>query len=109
MRGRSNQYSCVSGLSGCCCRPVLIEVPHFASLRGNEREITILRSDNGQTWREHSTVATDEAVQDAMEGSFSGQPYNIAVLLPPLYSYLFSARVSWCISVLFRLFCPQPT
>lgn len=48
-------------------------MPHFASLRGSEREITILRSDNGQTWREHSIVATDEAVQEAMEGSFSGQ------------------------------------
>jgi len=57
----------------CYFRPVLIEVPHFASLRGSEREITILRSDNGQTWREHSTVATEEAVQDALEGSFSGQ------------------------------------
>lgn len=34
--------------------PVLIEVPHFASLAGDhEREIIILRSDNGQVWREH--------------------------------------------------------
>ena len=72
------------GLSGCCFRPVLIEVPHFASLRGNEREITILRSDNGQTWREHSTVATDDAVQEALEGSFTGQPLYCRVnLLPP--------------------------
>ena len=54
-------------------RPVLIEVPHFASLRGSEREVTILRSDNGQTWREHSTVASEEAVHDALEGSFSGR------------------------------------
>jgi len=57
-------------------------VPHFASLRGNEREITILRSDNGQTWREHSTVATEEAVQDALDGSFSGQLVSyVAILL----------------------------
>jgi ZU5 domain len=55
------------------CRPVLIEVPHFASLHGNEREITILRSDNGQTWREHSVVASEEAVQEALEGSFTGE------------------------------------
>ena len=61
---------------------MLIEVPHFASLRGNEREITILRSDNGQTWREHSTVATEEAVQDALDGSFSGQLVSyVAILL----------------------------
>jgi len=64
---------------------VLIEVPHFASLRGNEREITILRSDNGQTWREHSTVATDEAVQAALEGSFSGQLYHCISAVCPIF------------------------
>ena len=60
---------------------MLIEVPHFASLRGNEREITILRSDNGQTWREHTTVATEDAVQDALEGSFSGPLISSVALL----------------------------
>jgi len=24
------------------CRPVILEMPHFASLRGGEREITVL-------------------------------------------------------------------
>jgi len=73
---RRLERSCSENCTDCdavISRPVLIEVPHFASLRGNEREITILRSDNGQTWREHSTVATEEAVHEAMEGSFSGQ------------------------------------
>ena len=54
------------------CRPVVIEVPHFASLRGKEREIVILRSDNGETWREHTIEATDAAIQDALHGSFEG-------------------------------------
>ena len=59
------------------CRPVLIEVPHFASLRGKEREITVLRSENGQTWREHTVPATEEAVQEALQGaSFSGAFFN---------------------------------
>ncbi|XP_071481709.1 uncharacterized protein [Diadema antillarum] len=49
-------------------RPVLIEVPHFASLRGREREIVILRSENGETWKEHSLDASDEEIQKAMEG-----------------------------------------
>ncbi|XP_072165183.1 uncharacterized protein [Diadema setosum] len=48
--------------------PVLIEVPHFASLRGREREIVILRSENGETWKEHSLDASDEEIQKAMEG-----------------------------------------
>lgn len=54
-------------------RPVIIEVPHFASLRGKEREIVILRSDNGETWREHTLEASEEAVQDVLNESFEGE------------------------------------
>ncbi|XP_045486803.1 titin-like isoform X3 [Pieris rapae] len=46
--------------------PVILEVPHYASLRGKEREIVILRSDNGSSWREHNTDATDDVVQDIL-------------------------------------------
>ncbi|XP_069685687.1 ankyrin-3-like isoform X5 [Periplaneta americana] len=53
--------------------PVIIEVPHFASLRGKEREIVILRSDNGDTWREHTLDASEEAVQDVLNESFEGE------------------------------------
>uniref|UniRef100_T1J7N3 Death domain-containing protein n=1 Tax=Strigamia maritima TaxID=126957 RepID=T1J7N3_STRMM len=53
--------------------PVIIEVPHFASLRGKEREITILRSDNGETWREHTLEASEEAVQEVLNESFDGE------------------------------------
>lgn len=42
--------------------PVLIEVPHFASLRGKEREIIILRSDSGEVWREHLMEADEQLV-----------------------------------------------
>ncbi|XP_076361970.1 uncharacterized protein LOC143252947 isoform X3 [Tachypleus tridentatus] len=56
--------------------PVIIEVPHFASLRGKEREITILRSDNGEAWREHTLEATEEAVQDVLNESFEGEELN---------------------------------
>lgn len=54
-------------------RPVIIEVPHFASLRGREREITILRSDNGESWREHTLEASDDAVHDVFNESFEGE------------------------------------
>ncbi|UYV83170.1 ANK2 [Cordylochernes scorpioides] len=53
--------------------PVIIEVPHFASLRGREREITVLRSDNGENWREHSLEASDDAVQEVLNESFEGE------------------------------------
>ncbi|XP_065567782.1 ankyrin-2-like isoform X3 [Artemia franciscana] len=52
--------------------PVIIEVPHFAALRGREREVVILRSDNGETWREHTLEATEEAVQEVLNESFDG-------------------------------------
>ena len=48
-------------------------MPHFASLRGKEREIVILRSDNGETWREHTLEATEEAVQEVLNESFDGE------------------------------------
>ena len=52
----------------CACA----QVPHFASLRGKEREIVILRSDNGEKWVEHSLEATEEAVQEVLQESFDG-------------------------------------
>ncbi|CAI9722049.1 titin isoform X43 [Octopus vulgaris] len=50
--------------------PVIIEVPHFASLRGKEREIAIIRCDDGEKWTEHPILATEEAVNDTLNGSF---------------------------------------
>ena len=32
----------------------------------------ILRSDNGETWREHTVQATEEAVHEALNGAFEG-------------------------------------
>ena len=54
------------------CSPVLIEVPHYASLRGKEREVVILRSDNGETWYEHPMQATEEAVHESLGASAEG-------------------------------------
>lgn len=53
-------------------RPVILEVPHFASLRGKQREIIVLRSDNGETWKEHTLEANEEAIQDVLNHSFDG-------------------------------------
>ncbi|KAL9903848.1 uncharacterized protein ACN2A1_004504 isoform 1-T1 [Glossina fuscipes fuscipes] len=56
--------------------PVIMEVPHFASLRGKEREIIILRSDNGETWREHNIENSDEIIHDVLQQCF--EPEEIA-------------------------------
>lgn len=58
--------------------PVIMEVPHFASLRGKEREIVILRSDNGETWREHQVENSEEIIHDTMNEYFEpGGKQNI--------------------------------
>jgi len=58
-------------------RPVVIEVPNFAALRGNEREIVILRSDNGETWREHTMDSSAEAVREILSRSFDKDGSNV--------------------------------
>ena len=60
--------------------PVVLEVPHFASLRGREREIMILRSNNGETWREHTMDATDDVVQDILNGTIDGEGQDQTVV-----------------------------
>ncbi|XP_050087585.1 ankyrin-3-like isoform X5 [Anopheles aquasalis] len=56
--------------------PVILEVPHFASLRDKEREIIILRSDNGETWREHTLYDSEEAIHDVLNETFKGDTLN---------------------------------
>ena len=81
--------------------PVIIEVPHFASLRGREREIVILRSDNGETWREHTLEATEEAVQEVLQDSFDEggeEEEETEDREPALTTFLFQKSPSWRIS-----------
>jgi len=52
---------------------VIVELPHFASLRDGERELVIWRSDNGQTWREHksSLKAKDAEITDIISSGIT--------------------------------------
>jgi len=45
-------------------RPVIVEVPHFASLRGGEREITVRRSDGGRVWKDTTSPRNTESELD---------------------------------------------
>lgn len=62
--------------------PVVLEIPHYASLRGKEREILILRSDMGEKWYEHPIIATESAIEEALgctlELAASGDDGNTA-------------------------------
>ncbi|XP_023804833.1 ankyrin-2 isoform X24 [Oryzias latipes] len=48
--------------------PVIVEIPHFASLRGRERELVILRSETGESWKEHHCEHTQEELNQILNG-----------------------------------------
>ncbi|XP_068576346.1 ankyrin-3-like isoform X7 [Cebidichthys violaceus] len=48
--------------------PVIVEIPHFGSMRGKERELIVLRSDNGDTWKEHQSDARPEDLFELLTG-----------------------------------------
>ncbi|KAM6997627.1 uncharacterized protein LKV04_006263 isoform 8-T9 [Tautogolabrus adspersus] len=48
--------------------PVIVEIPHFGSMRGKERELIVLRSENGDTWKEHQSDARPEDLIDLLAG-----------------------------------------
>ncbi|XP_037530725.1 ankyrin-2b [Nematolebias whitei] len=49
--------------------PVIVEIPHFASLRGRERELVILRSETGESWKEHQCEHTPEELNQILNGT----------------------------------------
>ena len=63
IKGKDNSYLD-------CRSPVLIEIPHFASTAGGERETIVLRSDDGETWYEH--------VSDTVE---NGEIYQVCITI----------------------------
>ncbi|XP_058882471.1 ankyrin-3-like isoform X35 [Acipenser ruthenus] len=48
--------------------PVIVEIPHFGSMRGKERELIILRSENGETWKEHQYDCKSEDLNEVLNG-----------------------------------------
>ncbi|XP_062837368.1 ankyrin-2 isoform X21 [Anolis carolinensis] len=48
--------------------PVIVEIPHFAALRGKERELVILRSENGDNWKEHFCEYTEDELNEILNG-----------------------------------------
>ncbi|XP_034291217.1 ankyrin-3 isoform X5 [Pantherophis guttatus] len=48
--------------------PVVVEIPHFGSMRGKERELIVLRSENGETWKEHQYDSKHENLLEVLNG-----------------------------------------
>lgn len=52
---------------------MIVEIPHFGSMRGKERELIVLRSDNGDTWKEHQSDARPEDLTELLTGMDEGE------------------------------------
>uniref|UniRef100_H3DEI8 Ankyrin-1 n=1 Tax=Tetraodon nigroviridis TaxID=99883 RepID=H3DEI8_TETNG len=48
--------------------PVIVEIPHFASLSHGDRELVVLRSENGSVWKEHRNRYGDEVLETILNG-----------------------------------------
>ncbi|XP_034728181.1 ankyrin-1a isoform X1 [Etheostoma cragini] len=48
--------------------PVIVEIPHFAALGRGDRELVVLRSENGSIWKEHRNRYGDEVLETILNG-----------------------------------------
>lgn len=68
-----NPFPQIVFLLCCIFSPVIVEIPHFGSMRGKERELIVLRSDNGDTWKEHQSDARPEDLTELLAGMDEGK------------------------------------
>lgn len=59
-------------LASASCSPVIVEIPHFAALQGKERELVILRSETGESWKEHHCEHTQKELNQILNGMDEG-------------------------------------
>ncbi|KAM5174100.1 ankyrin-1 isoform 2-T2 [Callospermophilus lateralis] len=48
--------------------PVIVEIPHFASHGRGDRELVVLRSENGSLWKEHKSRSGESYLQQILNG-----------------------------------------
>ncbi|XP_062913114.1 ankyrin-1-like isoform X10 [Mobula hypostoma] len=48
--------------------PVIVEIPHFASVEHTDRELVVLRSENGSTWKDHLNCCESEQLEQLLSG-----------------------------------------
>lgn len=56
-------------------RPVIVEIPHFAALGRGDRELVVLRSENGSVWKEHRNRYGDEVLETILNGMDEGRGF----------------------------------
>uniref|UniRef100_A0A452J6L1 Uncharacterized protein n=1 Tax=Gopherus agassizii TaxID=38772 RepID=A0A452J6L1_9SAUR len=48
--------------------PVIVEIPHFASYGRQDRELVVLRSENGSIWKEHHSRYNESYLDQVLNG-----------------------------------------
>uniref|UniRef100_A0A8C3F9M0 Ankyrin 1 n=1 Tax=Chrysemys picta bellii TaxID=8478 RepID=A0A8C3F9M0_CHRPI len=48
--------------------PVIVEIPHFASYGRRDRELVVLRSENGSVWKEHRSRYSESYLDQVLNG-----------------------------------------
>ncbi|XP_057274086.1 ankyrin-1 isoform X4 [Pezoporus wallicus] len=48
--------------------PVIVEIPHFASYGRRDRELVVLRSENGSVWKEHRNRYEESYMEQLLSG-----------------------------------------
>ncbi|ELK28830.1 Ankyrin-1 [Myotis davidii] len=52
----------------CARSPVIVEIPHFASHGRGDRELVVLRSENGSVWKEHKSRYGESYLDQILNG-----------------------------------------
>lgn len=53
--------------------PVIVEIPHFASHGRGDRELVVLRSENGSVWKEHKSRYGESYLDQILNGMDEGE------------------------------------
>lgn len=56
----------------CPLSPVIVEIPHFASQGRGDRELVVLRSENGSVWKEHKSRYGESYLDQILNGMDEG-------------------------------------
>lgn len=56
----------------CPLSPVIVEIPHFASHGRGDRELVVLRSENGSVWKEHKSRYGESYLDQILNGMDEG-------------------------------------
>lgn len=65
---------------------MIVEIPHFAALGRGDRELVVLRSENGSVWKEHRNRYGDEVLETILNGMDEGElKFNIHFKLKAMY------------------------